>query len=405
MYVKDLQNNVPLYGQEKPWWCGAACAQMARNGYPNPADRLFFSQQDLWNSIVANNSATTSMGKADVGWATDPQGLTACLQTASNPAGVHWAAFADTSSYTVLFSMLYWMNVREYPAPTLMDGGGHWVVVVGWQTDVEPLAGSTPVLQALDYCDPQPDNVGAYTHALSSQWVLPAGPAATGPWKNSVMYAGTWANDYVAIVEPPVAEGTVIVKPAKRTGEKLLTPTQAVAAADRAIREQRLAANPRFALLIHPNAERLIPLLVREEPPVRPAVEGARKRTQSRTAQTPYYYIVPFGLSGERSRAGNPLVRVCVLVNAYSGAFEEATAFGRPVSHLTEKEALAEVARALHITPAELTDAEATLLFRPSAITHVRAYPFWRIKVGARTLYVDQLGNLHSALRPSIAGD
>jgi hypothetical protein len=40
MFGKDLSSNVPLYGQEMCFWCGAASAQMSRNGYPNPADRL-----------------------------------------------------------------------------------------------------------------------------------------------------------------------------------------------------------------------------------------------------------------------------------------------------------------------------------------------------------------------------
>jgi len=403
MYTKDLQNNVPLYGQEKVYWCGPACAQMARNGYPNPADRLLLTQQDLWSSIVANNSATTSMGSADSGWATDPQGLTACLQTAANPPGVNWETFADPNSYSVLFSLLYWMNVREYPAPTLMDGGSHWVVVVGWQTDIEPVANSTPVLQSLDYYDPQPDGVGAYIQAAAPTWLLPAGPAAVGPWKTSVSYPGTWAKDYVAIIEPPVAEGTVTVNPPKRTGARLLTAAQAAAAADRAIREQRLVNKARFALLTHPDMERLSPLLVREEPAV--TTEGERSRSRSRAGRTPSYYIVPFGLGSERSRSGNPLVRVCVLVNAYTGAFEEATAFGKPVSHISETEALTIVAGALRVAPAELKGAEATLLFQSSAITHVRAWPFWRVKIRARTLYVDQLGTLHSEVRASLAGD
>jgi hypothetical protein len=40
MFTKDLSANVPLNGQEQCIWCGAASDQMARNGYPNPADRL-----------------------------------------------------------------------------------------------------------------------------------------------------------------------------------------------------------------------------------------------------------------------------------------------------------------------------------------------------------------------------
>lgn len=51
MFVLDLSANVPLYGQQLCYWCGAASGQMARNGYPNPADRLFYLQSDVWNTI------------------------------------------------------------------------------------------------------------------------------------------------------------------------------------------------------------------------------------------------------------------------------------------------------------------------------------------------------------------
>src|SRR4030066_400963 len=117
MYTKDLSANVPLYGQEQCNYCGPASAQMIRNGYPNPADRLFYTQLGLWNTIQVNNSADPT----DVaeGWASDPHGLTACLQSLNNPPNVHWTEFADVTREAVLFDMLFWMNIREYPSAVL----------------------------------------------------------------------------------------------------------------------------------------------------------------------------------------------------------------------------------------------------------------------------------------------
>jgi hypothetical protein len=77
LFIKDLSANVPLYGQQDCIWCGAASGQMSRNGYPNASDRLFYVQVDVWNTIQAHNSTDP----ADSGWATDPRGLTACLQS------------------------------------------------------------------------------------------------------------------------------------------------------------------------------------------------------------------------------------------------------------------------------------------------------------------------------------
>ncbi len=179
----------------------------------------------------------------------------------------------------------------------------------------------------------------------------------------------------------------------KRTGGRLLSPSQAVEQARRWIREQQLGERAQYRLLSRDDADNLEPLLVRDEP------LGRRVRN------VPQYYIVPFGLRSEFDERGTRLVRVCVLVNAYTGNLEEVTAFGKPLRYLPREEALAVVAAAMHTDPAQLQVSEATLMFQPSDISHVRTYPFWRVRVGDRTLYVDQLGKLYGKLLPSRAGD
>ena len=180
------------------------------------------------------------------------------------------------------------INRREYPAPTLVNKGGHWVVIVGWTTDVEPLAGSSPVLQSIHYHDPEPHNVGTDTMMTAAQ-------RYGGPWNGAVMYGGTWLNKYVAIVEPPLTKGQARVKQVRRTGSTLLRPSQAVAAARRWIAEHRLAEMPKYSLLGRKTVEVLPPLLVREEPPIAPERRRVRSRPTSREI-VPHYYIVPFGI-------------------------------------------------------------------------------------------------------------
>jgi hypothetical protein len=394
MYTLDIGGNVPLYGQEMCFWCGAACAQMSRNGYPNPADRLFYTQLDMWNSIQVNNSTAPGDGN----WATDPHGLTGCLQAAANPPGVHWSEFTNASRDSLLFSTLYWMNQREYPAPTLVNQGGHWVTIVGWTTDVAPVSGSNPVLQDIHYHDPEPHNVGTDTMMTAAQWY-------GGPWNGAVMYGGTWLNQYVAVVEPPLTRGRVRVKEVRRTGTRLIKPAQAVAAAHRWIEEHRLGERAKYSLLARKGIEALAPMLVREEPPIRPLGERGRARPRLRETQVAHYYIVPFGIRGERSEAGGPLARVCILVNGFTGAFEEVSAFGQPVRYLNVEEAINIVAAALRVAPNRLRRSDATLMFQAGDITHVRTYPFWRVRAGDRTVYVDQLGRLYGKLLPAIPGD
>jgi hypothetical protein len=381
MYTRDLSANVPLYGQQQCFWCGAAAGEMTRNGYPNVADRLFYVQSDAWNMIQARNSTNP----ADANWATDPIGLNTTLQDMNNPPGVHWVVFADASRDTVLFDILFWMNVRQYPSPVLINQGGHWVVIVGWATDIEPVGGSSPSLQSITVNDPEPHNVGTRSTFTGAQWFA-------GPWNGAVIYSGTWLNKYVAVVEPPIKKGKIRVERVSRTGTRLLSSSQALSRARKIVSETKPEELVRHAVFVR-NMEPLEPMLVREDPP------GGRAK------RVPHYYIVPFGLPDDFAERGSRQVRGAVLINGYTGALEEITTFGAPIRYLRRDEALDVVASALKVSRERLAKAEATLMFASGDITHIRAYPFWQIKIDRRTLFVDQLGKLYGKFLTSIPGD
>ncbi len=382
MYTVDLSANVPLYGQELCYWCGAATAQMIRNGYPNAADRLYISQLDLWNSIQMYNSTDP----ADAGWATDPHGLTGCLQNASNPPGVNWQEHAKTSRDSILFDMTYWMDQRRYPCGVLINNGGHWVAIVGYTTDIKPISGSSPALDSIIVHDPEPHDVGTDSTMSAADWYA-------GPWDGPNTFSGTWYNKYVAIIEPPKVEGVIKVKSYVRgLGATIIKPEQAIKAAKNAISSLNLVKQPRYKMLGGAGVTNLTPILVREEKP------------GSTSKDVPYYYIVPFATAaGAKSKT--PTSSVSVLINAFSGLYKEATVFGKAVHYLTEQEVLKIVATAMHKKPGDLRNAEIYMMFQPSEITHIRSWPFWRVKVGDRVVYVDQLGQMYSKIRPSIPGD
>ena len=155
----------------------------------------------------------------------------------------------------------------------------------------------------------------------------------------------------------------------------------------------KLAEQSKYKLLGREDVHNLKPMLVREEMP------GEQEKI------VPHYYIVPFGIKGEYGERDVRIARVCVLVNAFTGNFEEVTAFGKPMRYLAEEEVLEVVAAAMHTERERLRDANLTLMFQPSDITHVRTWPFWQVKIGQRTVYVDQLGKLYGKLLPSIPGD
>ena len=226
-FVVNLSANVPFYCQEDlVKTCGAACARMTRNGYPNPADRLLFTEAQVWPLIQSHNS-TAAQDTAWL-WYTDPHGLQGCLQhELNNPSGVNWVEFANTNKEELMFSVLYWMNLRRFPTPVLTQRGLHWVLIVGYETDVEPILNSTPMVELIHFLDPKA--APCPNSPLASPLIMETGSIwlwanANSPdptqiyWGAPVGYSGTWKDQYVAIIEPPTIRGKVRVKTVNRPG-------------------------------------------------------------------------------------------------------------------------------------------------------------------------------------------
>lgn len=382
-HIVDLTANVPLYGQESCIWCGAATAQMIMDGYPNPSDRIFFTQTNIWNTIQANNSTDP----ADAAWATDPIGIRDTMMAMNHPPAGTWVLHSQPSRDQVMFSILYWMNRNHFPVAVLINQGGHWVAIVGYETDIEPLSGTTPTLDQITYNDPEPHNVGTTITKTGNTWYA-------AEWNGPVRFSGSWYNDYVAVIEPP-EEGKVRVKEVDRIGERIISPREATRFAQNAIRELALNKKKVYGILNKRGFRTAQPMLVREE-----LGEEIEKEKA-----VPYYYIVPYGFTWETDTDRSRLYRLVVMVNAYTGQFEEIVRFHKPVRYLSRNGAISVAAKAMKVSYRKLREAEATLMYRPSEITHIRAYPFWKIALEDKVLYVDQLGAVFKEIKPSVPGD
>ena len=193
MYRLDLTANVQRYQQEEAEWCGEACAQMTRNGYPNAADRRYYTQAALYNRIQAANYSSND---ADKKWATNPHGMRGCLQSDSEPP-VNWVEHMNPNRDEVMSFLVFGMYRNGFPTPVIVDEGGHWVVVVGWKTDVEPLPGSRPKLRFIHYLDPSSTDGGSsHTMMSASRWF-------SQHWDQPIAVPGTWEGKYVAIGQGP----------------------------------------------------------------------------------------------------------------------------------------------------------------------------------------------------------
>jgi hypothetical protein len=396
VHVIDLSANVPVYGQQMCFWCGAASAQMIMDGYPDPLHRVFIAQgpptiPNCWDTIQANNS--TAAADLATNWATDPQGLRECLRLLNPPPGGTWNIFMNANRDVLLFNILYWMNRNNYPVAVLINRGGHWVVIVGFQSDIEPILNSSPVLQQITYNDPEPHNVGSVITKTGALWFA-------NEWNGNIVYAGTWQGNYVAIIEPPV-KGTVKVQKVIRVGEKIIKPEEVVEQAYRWIKEADIARKAPYNILKKKGIRHLSPILVREE------ISPTRKPERT----VPHYYLVLFGFEKETGACGVPLARIGIIFNAYTGKFEEVGAFGQPVRFIPKEEAINIAAKAMNLKDEEIKkmtsekQITAYMMFQPSELTHIRLYPFWRITIKEKILYVDQLGKLYSSIKPCVPGD
>jgi hypothetical protein len=166
---------------------------------------------------------------------------------------------------------------------------------------------------------------------------------------------------------------------------KLLPPDRAIDAANQAIKELSIADWAECGLLKNPQHAVQAPMLLCDDP----GLDGV---------DVSHSYIVPFGIQNDENEFGVPLTRLCILVDATDGTFEEVTAFVDPVAFLPKEAAIRVVASALRIPIDQLGKVDAEWMFRAGEITRVCAYPFWKIVVNGRTYYVDQEGELYTEL-------
>jgi hypothetical protein len=95
-----------------------------------------------------------------------------------------------------------------------------------------------------------------------------------------------------------------------------------------------------------------------------------------------------------------------VIVNAFTGDFEQVSSFVRPISYLTEEEAIKAAAEFLKLEESEMKGVEAEMVYLVSTITQSRAVPICRVEINGKILYVDQSAKVYtkSAIIPQLYG-
>jgi len=154
------------------------------------------------------------------------------------------------------------------------------------------------------------------------------------------------------------------------------------------------AKHPSYAALNDRDTNTLEPILVREESGLFTAVDE----------QVPYYYIIPYAakednvLSAIDTNQTSDRSSISIVVNAFTGNFEQVSAFGGAIRYLPEDEAIKIAVDALTLSDANIKAIQAEMVYTPCSITSSRANPFWKITVTSEksmVVYVDLEGNVH----------
>jgi hypothetical protein len=357
--MTSVMLNVPDHSEEALTWCGPATAQMVMEGYPSGSCTKL--QEDIWGSIQTN--------KTEAMWDTDPAGMKGAMQQLCPPPGGHyWLVFGNLNAQSLMYSVAYWMNRNKYPVAGLLSTvphnglsghGEHWVAIRGIITDKDPtVLGNTSVeLKFVWFNDPSPENLGD-----SSIERFVSGSVWYGEFQPVNKAGSIYNGKYVAVIEPPKIRGVAIAPKEVLTG-RIISPETAVKRAAEWIAKYKLADMKPYASLKRTKA--LKPLLV----------NGARGG----------YYIIPFAEEGSR------LAGTAILVNAYTGNFQEVGAF-KPVPYLSKEEAVGNTLRQLNLDKSNTADAE--LVNAQGGNVGNRYFPSWNVTVGNRVVNIDLRGTM-----------
>ena len=355
--LHSVMLDVPAHAEEALNWCGPATGQMLMEGYPSSGCSVL--QEDIWMSIQAN--------KVESQWDTDPVGLREAMKTLCPPVST-WSVHSRTDAQTLMHSVAYWMTVNNYPAAGLMSTtphndytahNEHWVAIRGIITDLDPTTNSSVELKFIWLNDPGVDlgDPPLVRFVSGGAWYGEMFPVS----KAGSSYIGK----YVAVIEPPKVPGRAIAAMPVLVG-KLITPDAARKFAQRWITEHKLANYDEYQSLR--DGVQFEPMLVNAE-------HGG-------------YFIIPYASKEQ------PLASSAIIVNAYTGAFQEVGSFA-PVAYLPKGRAIELAAKQI----GKKTDKISAELVYPQGERVVsRYFPIWKVTADNRSYGVTRQGKFLNTL-------
>lgn len=373
--------NVPSYCQLGSHRCGAACAQMIIQFCCDKATPPIVPS--WYDGTIANQEyiCDESSGVWS-GWMKDyhdahsipspykhPDAVKEAIMELKEGAPGHFTIFHNTDPAVVMHNMLYWIKKMDYPGAT-MKSGTHWVLVYGYETNIQPTPDNTVDLQRISIIDPfcspcsDPASGGVEIPDITgTAWYA-------NYWNQGVQFwAGApYHGEYIAVAEPPVTTGKVRLKK-EYVGKKeeIISFETAIKKAEGYIKERKLTEHKVLNFMAQASPQ--TPLLV-EWPDL-----------------NKYYYLVPFAMESQGK------VKAVMILNAYNGNYQECGALCDSISFVTSKEAVKLTLEKMGIS--EYKKLTTSLKYSYSNLSHSHYYPFWEINIDDKVYYIDLNRNVH----------
>jgi hypothetical protein len=286
----------------------------------------------------------------------------------------------------------------KYPSLICTFMHDYWAALVYYRTSDDPRTVTNPTLEKIGYYWPTPSGV-QYQEVDGATWMN--GPYNWGLPCNGVNSNGEsmcgliWNNHWIGIGEPPEVNGSVQVEAISRIGKILISPKEATGIARKYLTEIRREKSESLLGLLS-GTQALHPMLVREL---------SMYTEAQKIKQEVHYYIIPFVQKNEVNRRGAQLSKFSVLINAYTGRFEQLCVFPKPIHYLSEIDVIDIVRRDLRLSHSDLRKLTTELIFQPGGQLMSNALPVWLVTLEDRTLYLTQNGLiLGTLLYPNLRG-